>query len=268
MVELAVLFPRLPTERTQLLDNLGRIRREVGPITPELSDALADHMNIRRGEVHEVVSFYSFLQVPHDARPRLHRADLRLLRGARAAREHARSDRGRMPRPLRSRARHDARRRDRPRGHARDERRPGARARAARRDARRLRGARRPRAPPQPALARAHRRGAQGLGAHRLRRRRLPDRDQVGGRRPRARPASCRRQRGRGRARDDQGSLRDGAPAASLPRGRVDRDALRRGDRGPRSTSARSTRPLVTDCCRRSTSFARRGSWKAARSGS
>ena len=42
------------------------MRREVGPITPELSDSLADHMNIRRGEVHEVVSFYSFLQVPAD----------------------------------------------------------------------------------------------------------------------------------------------------------------------------------------------------------
>jgi formate dehydrogenase len=61
------LLPELPTARTRLLDNLGRIRREVGPITPELSDALADHMNIRRGEVHEVVSFYSFLQVPADA---------------------------------------------------------------------------------------------------------------------------------------------------------------------------------------------------------
>jgi NADH:ubiquinone oxidoreductase subunit F (NADH-binding) len=36
-------------------------------VTPELSDALADHMNIRRGEVHEVVSFYSFLQVPTSA---------------------------------------------------------------------------------------------------------------------------------------------------------------------------------------------------------
>ena len=66
-ISLAILLPELPTERTQLLDNLGRIRREVGPITPELSDALADHMNIRRGEVHEVVSFYSFLQVPADA---------------------------------------------------------------------------------------------------------------------------------------------------------------------------------------------------------
>jgi NADH:ubiquinone oxidoreductase subunit F (NADH-binding)/NADH:ubiquinone oxidoreductase subunit E len=60
------LLDLLPTERTRLLDNLGRIRREVGPITPELSDALADHMRIRRGEVHEVVSFYSFLQVPVD----------------------------------------------------------------------------------------------------------------------------------------------------------------------------------------------------------
>ena len=66
VVRLAMLLPELPTARTRLLDNLGRIRRDVGPITPELSDALADHMNIRRGEVHEVVSFYSFLQVPVD----------------------------------------------------------------------------------------------------------------------------------------------------------------------------------------------------------
>ncbi len=63
VVSFVRLLPELPLERTRLLDNLGRIRREVGPITPELSDALADHMNIRRGEVHEVVSFYSFLQV-------------------------------------------------------------------------------------------------------------------------------------------------------------------------------------------------------------
>ena len=61
------LIAELPRERTRLLDNLGRLRREVGPITPELSDALADHMNLRRGDVHEVVSFYSFLQVPADA---------------------------------------------------------------------------------------------------------------------------------------------------------------------------------------------------------
>jgi len=57
----------LPRERTRLLDNLGWIRRNIGPVTPELSDALADHMNIRRGEVAEVVSFYSYLRLPADA---------------------------------------------------------------------------------------------------------------------------------------------------------------------------------------------------------
>jgi formate dehydrogenase len=67
VLRLTSVLAELPTERTRLLDNLGRLRREVGPITPELSDALADHMNIRRGEVHEVTSFYSFLQVPVDA---------------------------------------------------------------------------------------------------------------------------------------------------------------------------------------------------------
>jgi len=66
-LRLAGLLEELPTERTSLLDNLGRIRREVGPITADLSDALADRMNLRRGDVHEVVSFYSFLQVPVDA---------------------------------------------------------------------------------------------------------------------------------------------------------------------------------------------------------
>ncbi len=67
MLRLASLLEELPPERTRLLDNLGRLRREIGPITPELSDALADRMNLRRGDVHEVVSFYSFLQVPVDA---------------------------------------------------------------------------------------------------------------------------------------------------------------------------------------------------------
>ena len=67
VLRLATLLEELPPERTRLLDNLGRLRREVGPITPELSDALADRMNLRRGDVHEVVSFYSFLQVPVDA---------------------------------------------------------------------------------------------------------------------------------------------------------------------------------------------------------
>ena len=67
VLRLTELLPELPRERTKLLDNLGRVRREVGPITPELSDAIADHMSIRRGEVHEVVSFYGFLQVPTNA---------------------------------------------------------------------------------------------------------------------------------------------------------------------------------------------------------
>jgi formate dehydrogenase len=67
VLRLASLLDELSPERTRLLDNLGRLRREVGPITPELSDALADRMNLRHGDVHEVVSFYSFLQVPVDA---------------------------------------------------------------------------------------------------------------------------------------------------------------------------------------------------------
>ena len=67
VLEVPRVLAGLPRERTRLLDNLGRLRRELGPITPELSDALADHMNLRRGDVHEVASFYSFLQVPSDA---------------------------------------------------------------------------------------------------------------------------------------------------------------------------------------------------------
>ena len=78
VLKLTELLPELPRERTKLLDNLGRVRREVGPVTAELSDAVADHMNIRRGEVHEVVSFYSFLRRAHGRRARLHRPRLRL----------------------------------------------------------------------------------------------------------------------------------------------------------------------------------------------
>ncbi|MBI4172493.1 MAG: NAD(P)H-dependent oxidoreductase subunit E, partial [Actinobacteria bacterium] len=63
---LASVLAQLPRERTRLLDNLGHLRRTAGPVTPEIADALADHMNIRRGEVHEVISFYSFLQLPVD----------------------------------------------------------------------------------------------------------------------------------------------------------------------------------------------------------
>ena len=61
------LIGELPRERTQLLDNLGRLRREVRPNHAGALGSLADHMNLRRGDVHEVVSFYSFLQVPVDA---------------------------------------------------------------------------------------------------------------------------------------------------------------------------------------------------------
>ncbi|MBA3717470.1 MAG: SLBB domain-containing protein [Actinobacteria bacterium] len=64
VLRLPALLGEIPKERTRLLDNLGRIRREVGPITPDLSDALADAMNLRRGDVHEVASFYSYLHVP------------------------------------------------------------------------------------------------------------------------------------------------------------------------------------------------------------
>jgi formate dehydrogenase len=64
--ELAEVMAELPRERTHLLSNLGWVRRNVGPVTAERSDALADHMNIRRGEVAEVVSFYSYLELPHD----------------------------------------------------------------------------------------------------------------------------------------------------------------------------------------------------------
>ena len=62
-LRLAALLPELPRKRTHLLGNLGLIRREVGAITPESADALADHMNLRHGDVHEVVSFYSYLRI-------------------------------------------------------------------------------------------------------------------------------------------------------------------------------------------------------------
>ncbi|MGE5690405.1 MAG: NADH-ubiquinone oxidoreductase-F iron-sulfur binding region domain-containing protein [Pseudomonadota bacterium] len=57
------LVPSLPRSRTALLPNLGRLRREIGPVTPALSDALADHMGLRRGEVADVASSYAYLDV-------------------------------------------------------------------------------------------------------------------------------------------------------------------------------------------------------------
>ena len=111
VLRLASLLEELPPERTRLLDNLGRLRREVGPITPELSDALADRMNLRHGDVHEVVSFYSFLQVPVDA-VRVCTGPVCDCAGSRSP-AHGRRDRGALPRPLRPRAGRPARRRRR-----------------------------------------------------------------------------------------------------------------------------------------------------------
>ena len=155
VLRLTTLLEELPTERTRLLDNLGRVRREIGPITPELSDALADRMNIRRGEVHEVVSFYSFLRVPTEA-VRVCIGPVCDCMGAQEllAREQEHADgvpvaRRRVPRPLRHRAGAPARRHGRARSRPPDERRALDRPRAGRRDARRLRGARRPRGAPR-----------------------------------------------------------------------------------------------------------------------
>jgi formate dehydrogenase len=63
----APLIPTFPRPRTALLDNLGRIRRELGPVTQARSDALADHMGLRRGEVADVASAYAYLGRPADA---------------------------------------------------------------------------------------------------------------------------------------------------------------------------------------------------------
>ena len=243
-LRLASLLSELPVERTRLLDNLGRVRREVGPLTPELSDALADHMSIRRGEVHEVASFYSFLSVPVDA-VRVCTGPVCDCLGARAllagTREHAppgATRRGAVPRPLRPRAGGDPRRRDPPCGrsevgHAQDERRRLARARAGRRDAGGLRAARRARAvlraplDRESVVAELKASGLAGYGGAGF-----PTGVKWEAVARRARPAHRGRERRRGRARDDQGPLRDGAAAAPAARGDADRDALRGGGRG------------------------------------
>ena len=80
-------------------------------------------------------------------------------------------------------------------------------------------------------------------------RRRLPDLPQVGRRPPRARPAGRDRQRRRGRARDDQGPLRDGAPPAPAARGARRGDALLRGGRGVH-LPARGVRDLARAAAR------------------
>ena len=211
VLRLTSVLGELPTERTRLLDNLGRLRREVGPIEPELSDALADHMNIRRGEVHEVVSFYSFLQVPVDAVrvctgpvcdcagsralltggaievPCLGHCDLApvVLDGddVRGGVEH--STNGFLLEPD-------------------DIVEP-------------------PALPPDEVVARLEAAGLTGMGGAGF-----PTWREVGCGAPRARPAGRDRQRRRGRAGHDQGSLRDGAASAAAPRGARGRDALLR----------------------------------------
>ena len=149
-LRLASLLSELPVERTRLLDNLGRVRREVGPLTPELSDALA-HMSIRR-LVHGSPRSRSSpsRSTPYASAPaRSATASAPAARRDARARAARRDDRrGAVPRPLRPRAGGDPRRRDPALravkvGHAQDERRRLARARAGRRDARGLRAARR-----------------------------------------------------------------------------------------------------------------------------
>ena len=73
MLRLASLLEELPPERVRLLDNLGRLRREVGPITPELSDALADRMNLRHGDVHGLAADRAGIWLADNTGGRLYR---------------------------------------------------------------------------------------------------------------------------------------------------------------------------------------------------
>ena len=213
------LLEELPPERTRLLDNLGRIRREVGPITPELSDALADRMNLRRGDVHEVVSFYSFLQVPVDA-VRVCTGPVCDCVGARELLTGAARSRCRASATATSRRSRMRRRRRR------------AAASPTRRTASCSSRTRLARAARTLSPGRACSQRLEASGPDRDGRRRLPDLAQVGGRPARARPARRDRQRGRGRAGDDQGPLRDGAAPAAPARRARGGDALLRDRRG------------------------------------
>ena len=269
MLRLASLLPELPRERTRLLDNLGRVRREVGPITMELSDAVADHMNIRRGEVHEVVSFYSFLEVPTDA-VRVCTGPVCDCFGARDLLESTPGaievaclghcdlapamTRGDEIVPAVTHSTNDG---------------PAVGLADTRHDARGLRSARWPFASPRGAVTRADRGRAEDVGAHGLRGRWVPNRDEMGGGLARGRPALRRRERGRGRAGNDQGPLCDGAPATSDARGDGARNAsprcpggLRLSPRGVRHRSqpvaARDRRVSRRGPARRAVARARR----------
>ena len=225
VLRLASLLDELPPERTRLLDNLGRIRREVGPITPELSGRARrpDEPAPRRRARGRLV-----LLVPAGAGrrgARLHRTGLRLRRVAQPAhgarsRSHA-SATATWRRWCCTATTSSAASRTPTNGFLlepddlRDagEPDPGRSARA-------------------PRGLRPDRHGWRGL----------PHLAQVGRRAERARPARRDRQRRRGRAGDDQGPLRDGAaPAAPARRARRRRCASARPTR-PTSTCARSTR--------------------------
>ena len=219
---------------------------------------LADHMNIRRGEVHEVVSFYSFLQVPADAvrvctgpvcdcfgaRELLARTpgaievaclghcDLApvMTRGDEIVPEvtHATNDGPAIGLGQRDETLADY---------------------AARGGLELLRSA----AARSGSSTSSRRQGSPATAAP-------ASRPGSSGRPSRAsRPPVRRRQRRRGRAGDDQGSLRHGASPASLARG----DAVSRcsSPSAPRATSisARSTPRRASGSPARSRSFAPRG---------
>ena len=97
-------------------------------------------------------------------------------------------------------------------------------------------------------------------GAARARRRRLPDRAQVGLRARRAQAPLSRGQRRRGRARHLQGPPLSRARPAPLPRGRADRRLVDRGRRRLHLSARRVSRASARSCCARSRSSRRRAS--------
>ena len=180
-------------------------------------------MNIRRGEVHEVVSFYSFLQVPLDV-ARVCTGPVCDCMGARANGGLEVACVGHCDlAPVQMQG---------------DEIVGGV----THRTNSWLTEPDEVREPPD--LTPDEAAGPAGGGrSHRDGRRRLPHVPQVGGRPRRARAARRDRQRRRGRAGDDQGPLRDGAAPAAAARGSRGGDALLR-DRPRVHLPARGVRDL------------------------
>ena len=241
MSDLGDVLAELPRERTQLLDNLGAIRRHVGPVTPDRSDALADHMNIRRGEVAEVVSFYSYLQLPQDC-VRVCTGPVCDCLGARdlLAQAEERAESGVPVVEVPCLGHCDLA----PVGTRGDTILPGMTEAAVTHAAND--GPSTGLAQADETLADYERRGGlealraghsneavlaelEASGLVGLRRRRLSHVPQVGDGRPVRRPTRRRRQRRRGRAGHDQGPLRHGAAAAPAAGGHGHRGAVRRG---------------------------------------